>query len=116
MTTGLAGIAVGDEVVVTDVNRPGYRNLVVRMVGRKYATIDGEKYGLEDGVVADAYRHRHAFTLAQWARQQAEDALRKAIHKIVSVRFDGLSDDEVRETTAKLEQIAAELAEKAGLL
>lgn len=108
---GLFGVSsVGDQVVLTDVNWKGPRRVCVDAVGRKYATIGRRKFDLSDGVVADAYRHTRAFTLAQWTRRELEASLDAAIRKVGEVRsFAHLTDDGIREATRMLEEVAARL-------
>lgn len=108
---------VGDVVIVTDVNRKGSLRARVDAVGRKYATIGRDKYDLTTGGGAGDYgSHYHAYTLAAWARREAEDALRDAGLYISQTwnraALARLTDDEIREATEVLKTIAAKLRGK----
>jgi hypothetical protein len=106
----LAGVKVGDEVVVTDVIRREPWRSRVEAVGRKYATIDGEKYEIATGRKADANRQAWAWTVAAWETNQLRAALLRAVLSLRDVRISTtLSDDDVREATAMLEQVAKKL-------
>jgi hypothetical protein len=108
----LAGVKVGDEVVVTDVNWRQPQRTPVAKVGRVYVSTDRGSFHIENGYwQSKNYRsHRRAYTLAEWARHEAETALRMMVRKVADARsFGALSDDDLREATAILEQVAKKI-------
>jgi hypothetical protein len=111
--TGLTGVQVGDEVVIRDPNFPERRGHRVTAIGRKYATIDGDRYSLETGARADRWGGTIAYTLAQWARRGAEAAL---LDLMLRVRYDidpdMLSDEAIHEITATLQSALARAGAK----
>lgn len=110
MNQGLQGIAVGDPVIVTDLNREKPVHDTVAVVGRKYATIGGRKYDLSTGHVVDGMGHRHAYTPTQWARRAAEARLSTARVGVYQAdRADHLSDADVTALAEQLEGILAKL-------
>lgn len=110
----LAGVKVGDEVMVTALVG-GPTRAKVDSVGRKYATIGRYKYDIETGQWADKNYgfHRHAYTLAAWSRQVALRQLRDAIHALRDVRIsETLSAAGAVALTADVETIARRLEGK----
>ena len=110
----LAGVKVGDDVVVWSINS-GTARARVDSVGRKYATIGRYKYDIETGQGADKDYgfHRCAYTLAAWSRQVALRQLRDTISALRDVRIAAtLSEADVAALTADVEAIARRLEGK----
>ena len=110
----LAGVNVGDEVVVTSLVG-GPSRCKVDSLGRKYATIGRYKYDIETGQWADKNygSHRCAYTLAAWARQVALRQLRDTLHALRDVRIaETLSEADAVALTAELDAIARRLEGK----
>lgn len=108
----LAGVKVGDEVVIVDRNRSGDRRAKVTAIARKYATIGGERYALETGVIADNYGHCRAYTAAEWELLQARNALESAaasLDRLRGSKFAGLSAEQIRAATSEIKSIVERL-------
>lgn len=109
----LRDVKVGDVVVTTDVNRKGVARHPVTAIGRKYITTRGQQYEIATGNHADAQGRRYAFTEAQWARMEADSALRAAFRRLNAVpSLANLTDDEVRDLTAALTAAAEKMEKK----
>lgn len=109
----LQGVKVGDDVIVTDVNRRGSQRAKVTAIGRKYATIGRDKYDFATGQWADRDfgSHRYAYTLAAWARRETERAFCDALGDLNGIRQIGehVTDAELQAATKALQDIAATL-------
>ena len=108
----LANVKVGDDVVIVDVNRPRPKRVPVTAVGRKCLTADGEDFSRETGGWRNRQYpgHRRAYTVEQWAHEEASDALWAAIRRLGQCRkFGALTTDEIRDVTATLEGVAKKL-------
>jgi hypothetical protein len=107
----LADVKVGDKVVIVDVNRPPKR-VPVTAVGRKYLTAGKQDFSRETGGWRDRQyaHHRRAYTIEQWAHEEASEALWAAIRRLGQCRkFGALTTDEIRDMTATLEGVAKKL-------
>lgn len=108
----LAGVKVGDELVVRDVNF-GTTRETVSAVARKYVSTARSRYDIETGRAHDAYGHKRAYTPAQWARVDARDLLREAQRKVANaVPSNALSAGEMDVLRRDLEAIVRRLEGK----
>ena len=107
----LVNVKVGDEIVILDVNRPPKR-VPVTAVGRKFLTAGGQDFSRETGGWRNRQysSNRRAYTIEQWAHEEASDALWAAIRRLGQCRkFGALTTDEIRDVTATLEGVAKKL-------
>lgn len=113
----LAGAKVGDEVVLTDKNERGARRARVESVGRKYATIEGRKYEIDTGVVADAHRHARAYPVEMWEREQAKESFVAAVQRLDELRrmdLGRLTTEQIREEALALDEVRCKIAALVG--
>ena len=107
----LAGIKVGDEVVVTDAGRSDVARDRVTAGGRKYAASGGKSYVIATGQRVDACRHACAYTVPAWERRNRGKALDDAIRKVATMpRSVVMTDEQILLVTSLLAQAATILA------
>ena len=85
----LEHVAAGEEVVMTDVNRPT-RRVKVERVGRTNIYVDGtdSAFDRKTGKVKDRYGHRYLKTIDEWEHQKRVLAMRGELRRFgVEVRI-----------------------------
>jgi hypothetical protein len=108
----LAGVKVGDEVVVTIARIEAAQREKVTAVGRKYITVGGCEYAIADGSWKRPgfESHRRVYTLEQWQSVELRSRLDAAILRIARMRIPAsLSDCDLHEATRMLDEVARKL-------
>jgi len=107
----LASVKVGDEVVIVQRWNKTTRETATT-VGRKYITAGRDQFAIDTGLRKGPVHGSAvvAYTVEQWAHEEAADALWAVIRRLGQCRkFGALTTDEIRDMTATLEGVAKKL-------
>ena len=111
--SSLAGVKVGDTLILVGMNRRGETRVAVDAVGRKYVTVGRDKYKIENGQVADAWGHDTLHTEIAWRRICLEAEARRAVQNAndaLARHRSKLNDDDLRTLIAACEATTREAA------